>query len=363
MISSQLSDSHQHLSAPLMPHSNSNRFSSASVVVLLFGLLWLLAGCGQATASQSAAALPAAINTDDLVSDIEDYVFPTPTPAPELPEDSFVVIQTGGARANLRGGPGTDYDIISKGYPGETYEIVGRSEDGEWWEICCVAGPEDGEGEATLPVWVASSVATTEGAAEAIAVGGPLLDMDVEAKWSLDWYCGSERCSVSECAAEVTATGGETANQQWIPIEHQVAWEDSCFPADSWAFEVDQYTGTERTGEFADNFLYSYWVGAEPGEANGVVELEDGRNVAVSCSGPHSVEISEGDGWITVYEGQTCHDVRTGLLVLLNYTKRWLFTGEFDGHTYDRAYFGDSETLQQTLDDTNLELMLVESAP
>ena len=49
--------------------------------------------------------------------------------------------------------------------------------------------------------------------------------------------------------------------------------------------------------------------------------------------------------------------------MLLNYTKRWLFTGEFDGNTYDRAYFGDSEALQQTLDDTNLELLLVEQAP
>ena len=168
-------------------------------------MLWLLAGCGQATASQSGVAIPASINIDDLVSDIDDYIFPTPTPAPELPEDSVVVINTGGARANLRSGPGTDFDIVSKGYPGETYEIVSRSEDGEWWQICCVAGPEDGEGEATLPVWVASSVATTDVAAAAIAAGAPLLDTDVEAKWSLDWQCGSERCSVSECAAEVTA--------------------------------------------------------------------------------------------------------------------------------------------------------------
>jgi len=362
MISSRLSDSQLSSSRLHKSSPHSSSLPSVLFVLVAFGLLLLLAGCGQATASQSAAA-PAVISTEGLVADIDDYVFPEPTPAPEIPEDSFVVISTGGARANLRGGPGTDYDIISKGYPGETYEIVDRSEDGEWWKICCVAGPDDGEGEATLQVWVNASVATTDGAAEAIAAGGPLLTADTEATWSLDWQCGSQRCSVSECAAEVSAAVGETVNQQWIPIEHQVVWEDSCFPADSWAFEVDQYTGTERTGEFTDNFLYRYWVGATPGEANGVIELEDGRNVAVWCSGPHSLEISEGEGWTTVYEGQTCHDVRTGLLVLLNYTKRWLFTGEFDGNTYDRAYFGDSEALQQTLDDTNLELLLVEQAP
>ncbi len=361
MTFSKLSDSQLFSAQSPKTWFISKPFPSALFVLVAFGLLLLLAGCGQATASQSAAA-PSGFSTDDLVADIDDFVFPTPTPAPELPEDSFVVISTGGARANLRSGPGTDYDIISKGYPGETYEIVSRSENGEWWEICCVAGPDDAEGEATVPVWVATSVATTDGAAEAIAVGGPLMTNDVEATWSLDWQCGSERCSVSECAAEVSATGGESTTPQWIPIEHQVVWEDACFPADSWAFEVDEYTGEERTGEFTDNFLYRYWVGAAPGEANGVVELDDGRNVAVWCSGPHSLEISEGDGWTTVYEGETCHDTRTGLLVLLNYTKRWLYTGEFDGHTYDRAYFGDSEALQQTLDDTSLELLLVEPA-
>ena len=303
-----------------------------------------------------------AAGSEQQVADIGNFVFPTPMPTPEIPEDSFVVINTGGARANLRSGPTTDADIVSKGYPGETYEVVGRSDDGAWWQICCVQGPEDAEGEATTEVWVAASVATTEGAAAALADGEPLLSSDLEANWALDWQCGSERCSVNECPAVVSAKGGEAGAQQWIPVEHTVAWEDSCFPADTWAFEVDQYNGAERTGEFADNFLYRYWVGAEPGEANGVVELEDGANVAVWCSGPHSVEINVGDGWTTVYEGDTCHDVRTGLLVLLNYTKRWLFSGEYDGQTYDRAYFGDSESLQQQLTDTNLELLYVEPA-
>jgi hypothetical protein len=40
----------------------------------------------------------------------------------------------------------------------------------------------------------------------------------------------------------------------------------------------------------------------------------------------------------------------------MNYTKRWLFTGEFEGETYDRAYFGDSEELEQRLVETNADL-------
>ena len=88
--------------------------------------------------------------------------------------------------------------------------------------------------------------------------------------------------------------------------------------------------------------------------------MDDEMFVAVSCSDTQSVEINEGDGWTSVYEGQTCHDVATGVLVLLDYTKRWLYTGEYDGNTYDRAYFGDSERLEQRLVDTTVPLALVE---
>jgi hypothetical protein len=48
------------------------------------------------------------------------------------------------------------------------------------------------------------------------------------------------------------------------------------------------------------------------------------------------------------------------MLVYMNYTKRWLFTGDFEGKTYDRSYFGDSEKLEQRLVDTNVELAFAE---
>jgi len=44
----------------------------------------------------------------------------------------------------------------------------------------------------------------------------------------------------------------------------------------------------------------------------------------------------------------------------LTYTKRWLYSGEYEGQQYERAYFGDYETLDQHLVDTNVELFYIE---
>jgi hypothetical protein len=109
-----------------------------------------------------------------------------------------------------------------------------------------------------------------------------------------------------------------------------------------------------------DNFLYNYWLGVQPGPATDVYTLDDGRKIAVWCSGPHELEQEEGSGWTTVYVGNTCHDVETGQLVTVSYTKRWLFSGEYDGQNYERAYFGDYEVLDQYLLGSNLGLAFVE---
>ncbi len=101
-------------------------------------------------------------------------------------------------------------------------------------------------------------------------------------------------------------------------------------------------------------------MGAQPGPATDVYTLDDGRSVAVWCSGPHELEVEESDGWTTVYKGNTCHDVRSGILVSLDYTKRWLFTGQYNDQSYERAYFGDYEAYQQRLTDANVDLLYVE---
>ena len=42
----------------------------------------------------------------------------------------------------------------------------------------------------------------------------------------------------------------------------------------------------------------------------------------------------------------------------MQYTKRWFFTGEFEGDRYERAYFGDYEIYRVRLDQTNALLAL-----
>lgn len=279
---------------------------------------------------------------------------PTPEALPTL--DVQAIVDTGNQRANVRSGPGTEFPIVAKGQPDTVFDVVGRDESGEWWQICCVTADGDPEGEATTVGWLADSIVIIEGDADEVPVFEPLLADDVESEWRVEWECGSERCEVAECKATVTAAVDGIDSAQWLQLDHSVLWDDGCFPEDAWTFEVNQYTANERGGTRDDNFLYGYWLGAQPGEANTVYELESGEQVAAWCSGPHEVDIDEGDGWRTVYEGETCHDARTGMLLSLSYEKRWLFTGEFNGETYEDEYFGDFETLEQNLVETTVEL-------
>jgi hypothetical protein len=341
-------------------------------------LLWLVGCTAMPTAQTSADPTPDAFNGS--IADLADYTLPTPVPTTR--PDLTVIVNTQNSRANVRSGPGTSFPIVAKANPGDAFEVVAKSEDNTWWQICCpavsapvtdivtdtvtdtVTGTAESNTDAVESEdntgWIADSVVRVAGEDEAVAISRPLLDAELAAEWQVDWECGSDRCEIKSCAATVEAKVNRTVNQQLLPVEHQVTWDETCFDADTWVFEVNQFTGEERTGEYKDNFLYSYWLGREPGAANGVYTLAEGEAAAVHCAGPHAVEIEEGGGWTTIYEGNTCHDVRTGLLVYLAYNKRWLFSGEFEGKQYERAYFGDYEALEQKLTATNVELFFVE---
>lgn len=355
-------------------HDLRSKLRSAPMVIVALLLLLLVSGCVNLPLDQlqfnvpsvdSAAEEAVTINPppDDfggLVTSIDLYALPTPQPT-TVPSTT-VIVNTVGARANIRSGPGLDFPIVAKGNPGDGFEVLSRSEDQQWWQICCYQGADDADGSSTAEGWLSTSVVRLAGDAEAVAVSQSqqLLSPELASDWAVDWQCGSDRCEIKSCSATVRAEADGVNNQQLLTIDHEVTWDDTCFATDSWVFDVNQFTGQERTGEYGENFLYGYWLGNEPGEANGAYTLPDGQVVAVWCSGPHTVEIEEGGGWTTVYEGNTCHDVRTGMLALLSYNKRWLFTGEFEGQSYDRAYFGDNETLRQRLLDTTLTLEFVE---
>ena len=345
------------------------KFSSTTLASLLIALfiVMILAGCvvqapsstipGASTTTNTITNTVPALpdNFNGAVEDITNYAFPTP--APTSVAKLSVVVSAGGSRANVRSGPGTNFPIVSKAESGAAFTVVSKNQDESWWQICCITGVTN---TITSTAWVASSVVRVAGEGDAVPVSERLLAPGLTAQWQVDWKCDSERCQVKQCSAVVDVKAGPSTSQPWLSMQHQVTWNDTCFAKDSWVFEVDPTTGKERTGEYNDNFLYSYWRGKQPGAPNGVYTLKGGRSLAVWCSGPYKTEIEEGGGWTTSYEGNTCHDVRTGLLVLLSYNKRWLFTGKYQGQTYDHAYFGDSETLEQKLVDTNNTLFWVE---
>lgn len=279
-----------------------------------------------------------------------------PNPAPVIVPDVTARVITEGSRANVRSGPSLDAPIVAKANPGDTFEVTGKSADGEWWQICCVRGPADGPDAATESAWIASVVVETTGNAEAVADVQSLFPPAINSTWRIDWSCGSDRCEVESCSATVTANADGGASPQWLQIEHAVTWDDGCFPDDSWVFEVDRFTGRERSGALTDTLLFNYWPGAQPGPATNTFRTADGRRVAVWCSARQETEIPEEGGWTGVYEGRTCHDVLTGELVYLEYTKRWLFSGEHEGQRYERAFFGDSERVEQYLLESSVGL-------
>lgn len=347
------------------------------VIALLAMATMIFAGCAASAANLPAAApvadavLPPSIN--DVIEPLNAYEepvdestspLPTPTTTAESGEQLRITIASQ-VRANVRSGPGTSFEIVAKANPGLTFDVIGRSEDGAWYQVATnVAGITAVEGQSAENGWVAAELVRMAGEGEApviagTAAGEPLLDRDLSAKWAVSWECDSERCQIRQCDAEVDAIVSRGPNGGFLPVEHTVTWDDACFSTDAWTFDVNQITGKERTGEAEQNFLYGYWLGAVPGDAVGVFPYDGDEGIKVYCSGPHSVEIEEGGGWTTIYQGNTCHDVNTGMLVYMNYTKRWLYTGDYDGKTYTRAFFGDIEKLEQRLIDTNTSVALV----
>jgi hypothetical protein len=279
-----------------------------------------------------------------------------PNPGPVIVPDVSARVITQNSRANVRSGPSIDAPIVAKANPGDVFEVIGKSADGEWWQICCIPGPADAAGAATESAWIATVVVATEGNVEAVSDVESLFPTEISSSWRMDWSCGSERCELEACSATVTASADGEGSPQWLQVEHTVTWDDGCFPEDTWVFEVDRFTGRERSGALSDTLLFNYWLGAQPGPATNIFNTEDGRQVAVWCSGSQEATVPEDGGWTGVYEGRTCHDVLTGELVYLNYTKRWLYSGEYNGQNYERAYFGDFEQVEQYLLESSVGL-------
>jgi hypothetical protein len=156
----------------------------------------------------------------------------------------------------------------------------------------------------------------------------------------------------------MAATVRSADDPRWLEVDREVSWADECGDDSSWVHGLDRYTGAERNPIGEGRFVFNFWAGAQSTEGATIrpFTLAGGRVVLGVCSGPQTMENDEGGGWITIFDGEVCHDPGSGLLLSMFYTKRWLFTGTFEGQTYERAYFGDNETYEFTLRETNLEL-------
>ncbi len=269
--------------------------------------------------------------------------------------DSSPTVTVKNPSVNVRSGPGLDFSVVNGAAQGDTFTALGMSDDEAWWQICCIPGPNDERDNPTQKAWISNRVVDVSAAAAELGVLRPLFPDDLTAAWDVSYQCGSERCPVAECAAQVTASVRNAADPRWLEIDRNVVWDEGCGEDSTWLHQVDRADGLERYPNSTGLFFFNYWIGAKPGPANSFYTLGDAE-IASWCGDPQTAEVEEEGGWTSAYDGVTCYDERTGMLVAMKYTKRWLFTGEFEGEEYEKAYFGDFEVYEVALKETNVEL-------
>ena len=256
-----------------------------------------------------------------------------------------VTVEIKSATANLRGGPGTEFDVVSTAAQGTRLPVIGRNADGSWWQVCCVEGK---------PVWVNDSVVTFLGARDVVPVSSPLMPDKLEATWAIHWVCAGEECPQPECFGESKAQTLQVRDGRWLEVKRDATWPDQCGKKEDWLVQVDRYSGQETQAPTNPPLFYM-WMGANPGPENRTME-HLGRTLSLWCTDTRTREVPQAGGWTVLIEGQACYDRGSGVLVTMEYSKRWLFTGTNGGKTYERQYFGDNEVYQQILTGTNIPM-------
>lgn len=335
----------------------------------LLSMVLLLAGCEPITEEGPAHAptsTPTPLAEEEQVSlppgilmlEAESTGSDSGTDGGETEGSQTATVRVNKAKANIRGGPSIEHDVVANAVEGDVFTTTGRTEDG-WWRICCVTDPDDSAGEATRTAWLSGIVVDPDELAETLAPAGPLFPEDLTAVWDIQYECGSRRCAVSACSAVSQTEVLDNSNPRWLEINRIVTWEGACGEDSTWPHQIDRVAGTERYPNSTGLFFFNYWAGPRPGEANALFRLGTGEEIEAWCSDEQEAEVLEDSGWTTVYSGLTCHDVRSGMLVSMQYTKRWFFTGEFEGDRYERAYFGDFEIYRVRLERTNALLGVI----
>jgi hypothetical protein len=87
------------------------------------------AAAAAATATQAAPAEQPTATPEQAAAPTEA---PTVAPTPTTAASAEVVINS---QINVRGGPGTNYNIVGAANAGERYPVTGKNNDGTWWQI------------------------------------------------------------------------------------------------------------------------------------------------------------------------------------------------------------------------------------
>lgn len=288
-------------------------------------------------------AAPVITATATLTTTPEAPVGPGPEATSEAPTAAAVVRNQ---RVNVRGGPGTEFAVLTTVAQNTELEIVGSNANKSWWRVCCVNDDQK--------AWVSASVVTARGDLASVPVVGPLMPDDLNASWAILWECKAEGCAQEQCLGDSDAQTLRVRNSRWLEVKREATWEDDCGEPEDWLTQVDRYTGQEQRVT-ANAPLFYVWEGANPGEETRQLDHLE-RTLSLWCSDTRVREVDQGDGWSVLFEGEVCYDRASGVLVTLQYTKRWLYTGTFGGQTYDHQYFGDYEVYQQVLTETNAPL-------
>ena len=259
------------------------------------------------------------------------------------------------AQVNIRSGPGLNYQPIAIIGAGTVFKTYGRTANG-WWRVCCFLGIDDIPDQPTQPAWVSGQVVDANADATALPMLESIFPENVNAVWGVNYQCASERCVERECTATMTAEGKDDLDQFWLIIDREVKWTNNCGQDSVLRHQLDRFDGRDLYAGQAEVFLMDYWRGANSGPGNSIFTYSDGQKVMAWCDDQMTGEVEETDGWLNTYEGVACYDLRTGILLSMSYIKRWLFSGEYAGEQYNRAYLGDFEIYEVTLNKTNIKL-------
>ncbi len=261
------------------------------------------------------------------------------------------------AQVNIRSGPGLNYQSIAIIGAGTVFKTYGKTANG-WWRVCCFQGIDDIPDQPTQPAWVSGEVVDANADAIALPILESIFPENVNAVWGVNYQCASERCVERECTASITAEERDDLDRFWLVIDREVKWTNGCGQDSVWRHQLDRFDGKDLYVGQAEVFLMDYWHGTSSGSATGIFAYPnaDGQKVAAWCSEQLTGEVEETDGWLNTYMGVACYDLRTGILLSMRYLKRWLYSGEYAGKQYNRAYLGDFEIYEVTLKKTNIEL-------